>query len=65
MSKERISLFEDEKYYERAKAIVAEMLRPSVCTIQRALNMGYGRAARLVDALKARGDWPPFRLKRD
>ena len=51
----------NDALYPVAVAFVVELGRPSVAALQRALGIGYGRAARLILAMAARGvlraDW--------
>ncbi|MGN0844642.1 MAG: DNA translocase FtsK 4TM domain-containing protein [Kiritimatiellia bacterium] len=45
----------DEADLKRALDVFVRMQRASTSTLQRALRIGYGRAARIVDELEARG----------
>lgn len=45
----------DDELYEEARACVVEAGKASTSYLQRKLKLGYGRAARLMDTLEARG----------
>ena len=45
----------DDELYEEARACVMEAGKASTSYLQRKLKLGYGRAARLMDTLEARG----------
>lgn len=45
----------DDELYEEARACVIEAGKASTSYLQRKLKLGYGRAARLMDTLEARG----------
>ncbi|PXW92480.1 DNA translocase FtsK [Streptohalobacillus salinus] len=45
----------DDEYYEEAVQLVLEMQTASVSMLQRRFRIGYNRAARLIDAMEARG----------
>ena len=49
------SLEDDDDMYEPAKEIVIKRKRASTSLIQRALGIGYSRAAKLMDALEEQG----------
>ncbi|GCD83290.1 DNA translocase FtsK [Parageobacillus thermoglucosidasius] len=51
--------FEDE-LYEEAVRLVVEMQSASVSMLQRRFRIGYNRAARLIDAMEARGVVGPY-----
>ena len=46
---------DDSKLYDRAVAIVARDRKCSTSYLQRKLQIGYNRAARLVDEMEAQG----------
>lgn len=51
--------FEDE-LYDQAVQIVLEAKQASVSLLQRRMRVGYTRAARLVDAMEAKGVVGPY-----
>ncbi|MFZ3587861.1 DNA translocase FtsK [Bacillus sp. DJP31] len=50
----------DDKLYDDAVALVVEMQTASVSMLQRRFRVGYTRAARLIDAMEARGIVGPY-----
>ena len=46
---------EGDELYEEAKNIIVETGQASISMLQRRLRIGYGRAARLIDVMEARG----------
>lgn len=44
--------------YREAVRLVNSMKRPTVASLQRKFNIGYGTAMNLVDVMVQRGDWP-------
>ena len=46
---------DDGKFYEAAKAVVIKHKKASTSLLQRALKIGYGRAARMMDLLEEKG----------
>ena len=47
--------------YDRAVAVVRRERKASTSLLQRKLNLGYGRAARLIDRMEAEGVIGPDR----
>jgi len=58
VTKEIRLLQENESRYELARLLVKKRKRPTVATLQRFFDIGYGPAMNLVDVLKYRGHWP-------
>ncbi|GMB08399.1 DNA translocase FtsK [Thermolongibacillus altinsuensis] len=54
-----VEAFEDELYDEAVKLVI-EMQSASVSMLQRRFRIGYTRAARLIDAMEARGIVGPY-----
>ena len=59
-TEEETALFEDgdlgsDDIYQRAVAVVARERKASTSLLQRKLNLGYGRAARLIDRMEEEG----------
>ncbi|WP_027408745.1 DNA translocase FtsK [Anoxybacteroides tepidamans] len=50
----------DDELYEEAVQLVIEMQSASVSMLQRRFRIGYNRAARLIDAMEARGVVGPY-----
>jgi DNA segregation ATPase FtsK/SpoIIIE, S-DNA-T family len=50
----------DDELYEEAVRLVVEMQSASVSMLQRRFRIGYNRAARLIDAMEARGVVGPY-----
>ncbi|ANB57765.1 DNA translocase ftsK [Anoxybacillus sp. B7M1] len=50
----------DDELYEEAVQLVVEMQSASVSMLQRRFRIGYNRAARLIDAMEARGVVGPY-----
>jgi DNA segregation ATPase FtsK/SpoIIIE, S-DNA-T family len=50
----------DDELYEEAVRLVVEMQSASVSMLQRRFRIGYNRAARLIDAMEARGIVGPY-----
>lgn len=50
----------DDELYDDAVALIAEMQTASVSMLQRRFRIGYTRAARLIDAMEARGVVGPY-----
>ncbi len=65
-TEEETALFEDgdlgsDDIYQRAVAVVARERKASTSLLQRKLNLGYGRAARLIDRMEEEGIVGPDR----
>jgi DNA segregation ATPase FtsK/SpoIIIE-like protein len=54
-------LEENEALYQQAVILVRSMKRPTVVSIQRKFNIGYGRAMNIIDVMIEKGDWPSRR----
>ncbi|MDO6750002.1 DNA translocase FtsK, partial [Gilvimarinus sp. 1_MG-2023] len=50
----------DDELYEDAVQMIIEMQSASVSMLQRRFRIGYTRAARLIDAMEARGIVGPY-----
>jgi S-DNA-T family DNA segregation ATPase FtsK/SpoIIIE len=50
----------DDELYDEAVQLVIEMQSASVSMLQRRFRIGYNRAARLIDAMEARGVVGPY-----
>jgi DNA segregation ATPase FtsK/SpoIIIE-like protein len=49
---------ENEALYQLAVLLVRSMKRPTVVSIQRKFEIGYGRAMNIIDVMIEKGDWP-------
>ena len=54
-------LKENRELYSDAVKLVKSMKNPTVVSLQRRFNIGYGCGMNLVDVMKERGDWPARR----